>query len=117
MALLLRDHSPNSVEEILPLLRRGAAAAAGTSYELPQRAYAARAESFVRPAMAEAELRALLRQAEDSERFGLALGIAGDLTRITRDTGRLDEAVAFAAKAVMLAGRPGGAMGRAGRRD
>ena len=103
IALLLRDQSPEAVQEILPLLRRVAAGAAGTSYELPQRAYAARAESFVHPAAAEAELRDLLRQAEDSERFGLALGIAGDLVRVTRDTGRLDEAAAFADKATTLA--------------
>ena len=103
MALLLRDQSPEAVQEILPLSRRVAAGAAGTSYELPQRAYAARAESFVHPAAAEAELRDLLRQAEDSERFGLALGIAGDLVRVTRDTGRLDEAAAFADKATTLA--------------
>ncbi len=103
MALLYRDQSQEAVEEILPLLRRVAAGAVGTGYELQQRAYAARAESFIHPVAAEAELRDLLRQAEDSNRPGLAWSIAGDLTRVTRDTGRLDEAIAFADKSAALA--------------
>jgi tetratricopeptide (TPR) repeat protein len=93
MAMWSREQSPVMAEQLLPMLRRVAAPAAGTSSELEQRAKVARVESFVRPAVAVAELKQLLLIAEERQAFGTAVAVLNDLATISRNAGRLDEAL------------------------
>jgi tetratricopeptide (TPR) repeat protein len=95
MGMLSRDQSPAMAEQVLPMLRRIAAKATGTAAELEQRAKVARVESFIRPGAAETELKELLRAAEEREAFWLTIPILDDLSRISRDAGRLDESIAW----------------------
>ena len=103
MAMLARDHSPESVRHILPMLRRLADMAAGTSAELRQRAYVARAESIVSPALAETTIRDLLHQAENENRSGMILPLLHDMVRVLRDAGQLDEAIVCLNKGLDIA--------------
>jgi hypothetical protein len=94
--VLYRDPSPGTVASLLPVLRRIAEATTGTDKELANGRLLALALREVRPAEAEARLRALLVTAQAHEDFDAASALATDLVNLLRQAGRLDDALAMA---------------------
>jgi tetratricopeptide (TPR) repeat protein len=89
-----RDESSGTMAAVIPMLRRIADATRGTERELVDVAVLARALLHAgRWQEAEAMQRSLMAEAAKRSQFRLALGVAGDLFRILRDTGRLEEAL------------------------
>jgi tetratricopeptide (TPR) repeat protein len=92
--VVMRDHSPATVQEVLPLLRRIAQATTGTDRELIAAGLLAKVLGYVDPVAAEQQLRAVLERAVTQQRFDIASSIGGELANLLRDTGRLEEALA-----------------------
>jgi tetratricopeptide (TPR) repeat protein len=94
--VVVRDQSPATVQAVLPLLRRIAQATTGTDRELTAAGRLAKVLSFVDPAGAEQQQRAVLARAVAQQRYDYASATATDLVNLLLDTGRLEEALAVA---------------------
>ncbi len=90
----LVDYGPATVAALLPRMRRVVEATTGTEGGLTDRFRLAR---FLKEAgqmqEAEAEMRAVITRAVELKEFRLASSVAGDLTNLLMDTGRLSEAL------------------------
>lgn len=96
--VLNRDSSPSTVATLLPLLRWIAEATKGTEWELGHGHTLARALSFVQPAEAETQLRALLVTAIACEQFFIAVALTSDLIKIAERTNRWEDALTLVEK-------------------
>jgi tetratricopeptide (TPR) repeat protein len=91
--VIVRDHSPRTVQAVLPLQRQIAEAVRGTDRELLEAGALARLVGFLQPKVAIAQIRDLLDRALQQERFDLATASSGDLANLLQDTGQLKDAL------------------------
>jgi tetratricopeptide (TPR) repeat protein len=105
--VLFRDHSPATVQAVLPLLRRIAEATRGSDRELADMGVLAGALREVQPDVAEAQLRELRERAVAEDRHDLASSAAVDLIDLLRHTGRLEEALRLTEQAASSTRRAG----------
>jgi hypothetical protein len=103
--VVFRDHSPTTVQAVLPLLRRIAQATRGTDDELVAAGVLAIALLSVDPEAAEQQLREVLDRAVAQQSWGRASAIAGNLVNLLRDAGRVEEALAVAERKADLTRR------------
>ncbi|HWQ14173.1 MAG TPA: hypothetical protein VNL77_15345 [Roseiflexaceae bacterium] len=95
--LLLRDSSPATLAVVLPLLRRIAAATAGTERELLNAGVLANAlRKAGRTAEAEPLMRDIITRAVAVKDYSTASRSAGDLVNLLLSNGRLEEALSLA---------------------
>jgi pentatricopeptide repeat protein len=95
--MLRRDSSPDNLAFALPLLRRMAAADAGTERDLMAAGVLAGALSEAgRTAEAEPMLRDVMTRSATQGDFRVASAVAGDLFHLLRRNGRLEEALKVA---------------------
>jgi tetratricopeptide (TPR) repeat protein len=96
--MLVRDTSPETLAYALPLLKRIADATVGTDWELIAVGILARALSIAgRWQEAEPLLRDVIQRSVAQDQFCTASTMAGELLKLLRQHGRLDEALALAA--------------------
>ena len=106
--MIARDESPATIAAALPLLRRIAAATAGTEREAGYRGVLARAlASAGRIDEAETELRTAIAHADTAGNHRLASANSGDLVNLLREAGRNEPALAEIERKVEFTRRAG----------
>lgn len=91
---MVDDSAPATIAAVLPRMRRVVEATTGSELELLDRARLGRFLSQAgRKEEAEMEMRAVIARAVERSEFRTASFMAGDLTNLLRDSGRLDEAL------------------------
>jgi hypothetical protein len=95
-AATARDRSAHTAAAVRPAMLAAATAVAGTAESFNVTAVLGKVMATLQPGSAAARERALLAAALDRQNYVAAAVTAGALTRLSREGGRLDEALQFA---------------------
>ena len=104
---LARDHSRTTLAAALPRLRATAEGLRGQPNEPAAIGTLARVQRAINPAVAERQLMSVLATAASRGRYDTAFVAAADLSEFLRESGHLDEALAYAEESTSHAERAG----------
>lgn len=104
---LARDHSRTTLGAALPRLRAIAEGLRGQPNEPAAIGTLARVQRAINPAVAERQLTSVLATAVSRTRYDTAFVAAADLSEFLRESGHLDEALAYAEESASHAERAG----------
>jgi tetratricopeptide (TPR) repeat protein len=104
---LARDHSRTTLAAALPRLRAIAKGLRGQPNEPAATGTLARVQRAINPAVAERLLMSVLATAVSRARYDIAFVAAADLSEFLRESGHLDEALAYAEQSTSYAERAG----------